>query len=234
MDFPNSSHCRFRGVCWAHHFRNLGQWSTVHVPRRPSIPCLPSVCSRGCEYCVNWVLVFDRHSPHYMVCSNMRSLLIKSRPQRMQQHDKLYVPRPLHRMPPHRVLTPLNLNCPYHLPYLLVPQGPPSFSSSFVISGRTHKLVFVSVPSSSPLAMMTNLLMFAPGLGMFLFLTFIVRVIVTPSLALLFVASMYSMFWLPQIIRSAQRGRPSALSAEYLIGTSICRLYFALCERFVW
>lgn len=72
--------------------------------------------------------------------------------------------------------------------------------------------------------------MFTPGLGMFLFLTFIIRVIVTPSLALLFVASMYSMFWFPQIIRSAKRGRPSALSAEYLIGTSICRLYFALCE----
>ncbi|KAG8214982.1 hypothetical protein J3R82DRAFT_8385 [Butyriboletus roseoflavus] len=65
-------------------------------------------------------------------------------------------------------------------------------------------------------------------LGMFLFLTFIIRVIVTPSLALLFVASMYSMFWFPQIIRSAKRGRPSALSAEYLIGTSVCRLYFAL------
>jgi len=74
--------------------------------------------------------------------------------------------------------------------------------------------------------------MFVPGLGMFLFLTFIVRVIVTPSLALLFVASMYSMFWLPQIIRSAKQGRPSALGAEYLIGISICRLYFALCERF--
>lgn len=72
----------------------------------------------------------------------------------------------------------------------------------------------------------------APGLGMFLFLTFIIRVIVTPSLALLFVASMYSMFWLPQIIRSARRGRPGALSAEYLVGTSVCRLYFALCEGF--
>jgi len=65
-------------------------------------------------------------------------------------------------------------------------------------------------------------------LGMFWFLMFIIHVIVTPSLALLFVASMYSMFWFPQIIRSARRGRPSALSAEYLIGTSICRLYFAL------
>jgi hypothetical protein len=68
------------------------------------------------------------------------------------------------------------------------------------------------------------------GLGMFFFLTFIVRVIVTPSLALVFVASMYSLFWLPQIIRSVKKGRSSALTAEYLIGTSLCRLFHALCE----
>jgi hypothetical protein len=65
-------------------------------------------------------------------------------------------------------------------------------------------------------------------LGMFFFLTFIVRVIVTPSLALVFVASMYSLFWLPQIIRSVKKGRSSALTAEYLIGTSLCRLFHAL------
>lgn len=65
-------------------------------------------------------------------------------------------------------------------------------------------------------------------LGMFFFLTFIVRVIVTPSLALVFVASMYSLFWLPQIVRSVKKGRSSALTAEYLIGTSFCRLFHAL------
>jgi hypothetical protein len=40
----------------------------------------------------------------------------------------------------------------------------------------------------------------------------------------------YSLFWLPQIIRSAQRGRNCALSKEYLFGTTICRLCFAFCE----
>ncbi|OAX43199.1 hypothetical protein K503DRAFT_853458 [Rhizopogon vinicolor AM-OR11-026] len=65
-------------------------------------------------------------------------------------------------------------------------------------------------------------------LGMFFFLTFIVRVIVTPSLALVFVASMYSLFWLPQIVRSVKKGRSSALTAEYMIGTSLCRLFHAL------
>ncbi|KAH7885835.1 hypothetical protein F5I97DRAFT_1809172 [Phlebopus sp. FC_14] len=65
-------------------------------------------------------------------------------------------------------------------------------------------------------------------LGMFVFLTFIVRVILSLSLALSFVASTYSMFWLPQIVRSVKRGRSSPLSAEYLVGTSVCRLYFVL------
>ncbi|EGO20833.1 hypothetical protein SERLADRAFT_442196 [Serpula lacrymans var. lacrymans S7.9] len=54
-------------------------------------------------------------------------------------------------------------------------------------------------------------------LGMFFFLTFVVRVIVTPSLALFFVGTMYSSFWLPQIVRSVRRSRSSALSKEYLI-----------------
>ncbi|KAL4066048.1 hypothetical protein V8B97DRAFT_1864919 [Scleroderma yunnanense] len=64
--------------------------------------------------------------------------------------------------------------------------------------------------------------------GLFLCLTFIVRVIVSPSLALFFVGTMYSLFWLPQIIRSIRCGRSSALTAEYMIGTSICRLWFPL------
>lgn len=164
-------------------------------------------------------------------CSNTRSLSIKCRPQRMQQPNKFNVRHLLHQMPPPQLRTPPNPNYLCQLPRLLVLPAPPSFSLSFVIFGRTHKLAFVRVQFSFPTSSDG---MFALGLGMFLFLTFIIRVIVTPSLALLFVASMYSMFWFPQIIRSAKRGRPSALSAEYLIGTSICRLYFALCEGFHW
>jgi transmembrane E3 ubiquitin-protein ligase len=71
-----------------------------------------------------------------------------------------------------------------------------------------------------------------PGLTMFIFLSFIVRVIISPSMTLLFVGSMYSFFWMPQIIRSARRGRSSGLTVEYLLGTTVCRLYFALCEFF--
>jgi len=65
-------------------------------------------------------------------------------------------------------------------------------------------------------------------LTMFIFLSFIVRVIVSPSMTLLFVGSMYSFFWTPQIVRSARRGRSSGLTKEYLVGTTMCRLYFAL------
>ena len=50
------------------------------------------------------------------------------------------------------------------------------------------------------------------------------------SLIKLFIAP--SVFWFPQTICSAKQGRPSVLSAEYLIRTSICRLYFMLCEGF--
>ena len=49
------------------------------------------------------------------------------------------------------------------------------------------------------------------------------------SLPLLAAAVAYSMFWLPQIVRSALRGRTAALTTEYLVGTTICRLLFAFC-----
>ncbi|KAG6873506.1 hypothetical protein C0995_014774 [Termitomyces sp. Mi166 len=63
---------------------------------------------------------------------------------------------------------------------------------------------------------------------LFVFLTFIVRVILSPLLSMVFVAITYSFIWLPQIIRSIRRGRTSGLSKEYIIGTTICRLYLAL------
>ena len=50
------------------------------------------------------------------------------------------------------------------------------------------------------------------------------------SLPLLATAVTYSMFWLPQIVRSAMRGRSAALTVEYLVGTTICRLMFAFCS----
>ncbi|KAI6149333.1 hypothetical protein BKA82DRAFT_4127988 [Pisolithus tinctorius] len=51
-----------------------------------------------------------------------------------------------------------------------------------------------------------------------------------PSLALFFVGSSYLLFWLPQIICSIRCGRSSSLTAEYLIGMSICRLWFPFHE----
>ncbi|KAK0199252.1 hypothetical protein DFS33DRAFT_1262349 [Desarmillaria ectypa] len=63
---------------------------------------------------------------------------------------------------------------------------------------------------------------------MFIFLTFIVRVILSPTLSLMFVALTYSSIWLPQIIRSIRRGRSSGFSKEYVITTTVCRLYLAM------
>ncbi|KXN86557.1 DSC E3 ubiquitin ligase complex subunit 1 [Leucoagaricus sp. SymC.cos] len=68
---------------------------------------------------------------------------------------------------------------------------------------------------------------------LFLFLTVLVRVILSPALSMLFVAVTYTFIWSPQIWRSARKGRTSGLTAEYVFGTTICRLagalYFLTC-----
>ncbi|KAI0925008.1 hypothetical protein AcW1_006950 [Taiwanofungus camphoratus] len=61
-----------------------------------------------------------------------------------------------------------------------------------------------------------------------LFLIFVFRIVIILSLPLFFVGTLYSCMWLMQVWRSARRGRSSGLSAEYLIGATLCRLYFAL------
>lgn len=78
---------------------------------------------------------------------------------------------------------------------------------------------------------LTNL----PGLTLIIFLTLIVRVIMSPLLSLIFVASTYCSIWAPQIVRSVRRGRSSGLSKSYILGTTTCRLLSAICEScFFW
>ncbi|KAJ7504432.1 hypothetical protein B0H11DRAFT_516924 [Mycena galericulata] len=60
------------------------------------------------------------------------------------------------------------------------------------------------------------------------FLTLMVHTILSATLSILFVVVTYSLFWLPQIVRSARRGRGSGLAKEYMLGTTLCRLYVAL------
>jgi len=67
------------------------------------------------------------------------------------------------------------------------------------------------------------------GLTLSFFLTVVNQLVMWFSLPLLAAAVAYSMFWLPQIARSALRGRNAALTTEYLVGTTICRLLFAFC-----
>lgn len=61
-----------------------------------------------------------------------------------------------------------------------------------------------------------------------LFLIVVFRIVILLSLPLFFVASMYSFIWAVQIYRSARRSRGSGLSTEYLVGTTVCRLFFIL------
>ena len=63
-----------------------------------------------------------------------------------------------------------------------------------------------------------------------LFLIVVFRIVILLSLPLFFVACMYSFVWAVQIYRAVRRSRDSGLSAEYLIGTTACRLFFLLCE----
>ncbi|KAF5353145.1 hypothetical protein D9758_008759 [Tetrapyrgos nigripes] len=65
-------------------------------------------------------------------------------------------------------------------------------------------------------------------LMLFVFLTSIVRIILSPTLSFLFVACTYSSIWAPQIWRSIKRGRSSGLTVEYVLGTTACRLYMML------
>jgi len=67
------------------------------------------------------------------------------------------------------------------------------------------------------------------GFTLSFFLTVVNHLVMWFSLPLLAAAVAYSMFWLPQIARSALRGRTAALTAEYLVGTTICRLLLAFC-----
>ncbi|KAF9054394.1 hypothetical protein BJ165DRAFT_1412859 [Panaeolus papilionaceus] len=65
-------------------------------------------------------------------------------------------------------------------------------------------------------------------LAMIASLFLIVRVILSPTFSMIFVGITYSSIWLPQIMRSVQRGRSSGLSTSYVLGTTVCRLFTAL------
>ncbi|KAJ7668346.1 hypothetical protein B0H17DRAFT_1209956 [Mycena rosella] len=67
-------------------------------------------------------------------------------------------------------------------------------------------------------------------LVLFVFLTLMVHTILSATLSIIFVAITYSLFWLPQIVRSARRGRSSGLAKEYLVGTTVTP-DFLLCPK---
>ncbi|KAI0726059.1 hypothetical protein C8Q72DRAFT_998682 [Fomitopsis betulina] len=61
-----------------------------------------------------------------------------------------------------------------------------------------------------------------------LFLIVVFRIVILLSLPIFFVACMYSFVWAVQIYRAVRRSRGSGLSVEYIIGTTVCRLFFLL------
>ncbi|KAM5544439.1 hypothetical protein V8D89_002099 [Ganoderma adspersum] len=63
---------------------------------------------------------------------------------------------------------------------------------------------------------------------MSLCLIVVFRIVIMLSLPLFFIGSLYTSVWLMQIYRSARRARSSGLSAEYLVGSTLGRLFFLL------
>ena len=72
--------------------------------------------------------------------------------------------------------------------------------------------------------------LFDAGTLISLCLIVVFRIVIMLSLPLFFIGSLYSCMWLMQIYRSARRTRSSGLSLEYLVGTTLGRLFFACCE----
>ncbi|PSR74066.1 hypothetical protein PHLCEN_2v10138, partial [Hermanssonia centrifuga] len=60
------------------------------------------------------------------------------------------------------------------------------------------------------------------------FLLVVFRIIIALSLPIVFIGALYSSIWIVQIYRAVRRGRTSGLTAEYLFGTTFCRLFFVL------
>ncbi|KEP50684.1 putative RING finger protein [Rhizoctonia solani 123E] len=56
---------------------------------------------------------------------------------------------------------------------------------------------------------------------------FLVQITVSPRLVLYAIGALYS-FWIPQIMRNVKRGTRKALQKRYVIGTTLCRLFFPL------
>jgi transmembrane E3 ubiquitin-protein ligase len=70
------------------------------------------------------------------------------------------------------------------------------------------------------------------GAIMSFFLVVVFRLVIALSIPLVFIGALYCSLWAAQIYRAVRRGRTSGLTAEYLIGTTVCRLYYLLCKFF--
>ena len=77
--------------------------------------------------------------------------------------------------------------------------------------------------------MVLTLSLFDAGTLISLCLIVVFRIVIMLSLPLFFIGSLYSCMWLMQIYRSGRRARTSGLSVEYLVGTTLGRLFFICC-----
>lgn len=108
-------------------------------------------------------------------------------------------------------------------------RGLPLFSSSCILLWQVkprailaeRMLTFTFVFSSRQ---------FPIGLIMFVLVTLVVRLLLAPSIGLMFFALLYGTFWVPQIARAVRKGRSCALEMRYMIGTTLGRGAIAGCK----
>ncbi|KAF4593156.1 hypothetical protein EYR38_008868 [Pleurotus pulmonarius] len=142
--------------------------------------------------------------------------------------DSVPTPQPTPTIPPVSNNPPIEPASPgINPPPSVGPQPQPTTAAATATAETSSLLLFWRFITSDP--------QIRVWFALFLFVIVLVRVILSPVMGVLYVAFSYSSIWMPQIIRSARRGRASGLSKEYLLGTSACRvylmLYFLVCPK---
>ncbi|KAG8694431.1 hypothetical protein FRC09_009853 [Ceratobasidium sp. 395] len=107
-----------------------------------------------------------------------------------------------------------------------LPAAPPTRAGQLESAMARARRIFASIQSftnsmTDPDSKFWVMILFA-----FLFL---VQITVSPRLVLYAIGALYS-FWVPQIARNLKRGTRKALQKRYVIGTTLCRLFFPLCN----
>ena len=226
MVLHHCCHRRRRIVCWSHYLRCRRTRTTIPLPHRTCFSRISLVCLRSCER--TGPDICAKHTHDY-IAPQQYALLIYQ----VQLPESVLARQP-EQSPPSIAIPPLAHPTERQSDLLPGMATARRLSLAFSTVSRSILQLLGSDGQSRFCESSSFLLILYPkrfvGLFLFIFLSFIVRVVLSPPLALSFVAVMYSCFWLPQILRSARRGRSTSLSKEYLFGSTTFRMFFVTCS----